>query len=235
MSMHLEAKAGDIAERILLPGDPLRAKYIAEKFFENPVCFNKVRGILGYTGTYKGEKISVMGTGMGIPSISIYVNELCRDYGVKTMIRVGTCGTFRPQEIGLRSVVLALGCSTTSDLNKRIFPGTYCPVADFEMVKTAYEIAKERELKVFVGNALSSDAFYEEPDPKSARWAEYGVLIAEMEGAALYTLAKKYGARAMMAATVTDGVPGEPELTSAERELTLDNMITLALDTAIKF
>ena len=235
MSMHLEAKAGDIAERILLPGDPLRAKYISEKFLENPVQFNAVRGILGYTGTYKGVRTSVMATGMGIPSICIYATELARDYGVKTMIRVGTCGTMQPEKIGLRSIILAQACSTTSDLNKRVFPGTYCPCADWDLLKTAYETAKKMGLNAFVGNALSDDAFYAEEDPKVARWQEYGVLAAEMEGAGLYTVAKKYGVRALMAVTVTDGVPGVPELTAMERQQTLDDMITLGLDTAIEF
>ena len=235
MSMHLEAKEGQIAERILVPGDPLRAKYIAEKFLTDPVQFNAVRGILGYTGTYKGVPVSVMGTGMGLPSISIYATELVRDYGVKTLIRVGTCGTMQPDKIGLRAVVLAQACSTTSDINTRVFPGSYCPCADWDLLMRAYEIGKEKGLDMFVGNALSGDAFYEEDDPKGNRWQQYGVLVAEMEGAGLYTIAKKYDVRALMEVTVTDGVPGVPELTAMERQQTLDDMITLGLDTAIEF
>ena len=235
MSMHIQAKDGQIAPRILLPGDPLRAKYIAEKFLKNPFQFNAVRGILGYTGSYNGVDVSVMGTGMGIPSISIYATELVRDYGVKTLIRVGTCGTMQPDKIGLRAVVLAQACSTTSDINTRVFPGSYCPCADWELLVKAYQIGRQKGLDMYVGNALSGDAFYEEEDPRADRWKQYGVLVAEMEGAGLYTVAKKYGVRALMEVTVTDGVPGVPELTAMERQQTLDDMIALGLDTAVEY
>ena len=229
MSMHIEAKQGEIAERILLPGDPLRAKWIAETFFENPVCFNKVRGILGYTGTYKGERISVMATGMGIPSIAIYVTELMRDYGVKTLMRIGTAGSLQ-EKVKEGDIILAMGTSTTNALNKRLFPGTYCPVADFDLLKAAYNTAKEMDINVHVGNVLSDDFFYTPIDFEEfySKWAEYGVLGMEMEGAALYTLAKKYDCRALMAVSI-------PEMTQSPGASALEKMIKLGLETIIKF
>ena len=234
MSVHIGAKPGDIAESILLPGDPLRAKYIAENFLEDPVCFNEVRGMLGFTGTYKGKKVSVMGTGMGMPSISIYATELMREFGVKNLIRIGTCGTIA-DDLHLRDVVLAMGCCTDSQMNNLIFPGSYCPVADFQLLRTAYKTAKETGINVRVGNAMSGDAFYGYDDPKGKNWKEYGVLVGEMEGAALYTCAAREGCRALMMVSVTDGVPGEEKLTSEERQTSLNTMITLALDTAVNF
>lgn len=229
MSMHIEAKQGEIAERILLPGDPLRAKWIAETFFENPVCFNNVRGILGYTGTYKGERISVMATGMGIPSIAIYVTELMRDYGVKTLMRIGTAGSLQ-EKVKEGDIILAMGTSTTNALNKRLFPGTYCPVADFDLLKAAYNTAKELDINVHVGNVLSDDFFYTPIDFEEfySKWAEYGVLGMEMEGAALYTLAKKYDCRALMAVSI-------PEMTQSPGASALEKMIRLGLETIIKF
>lgn len=229
MSMHIEAKQGEIAERILLPGDPLRAKWIAETFFENPVCFNNVRGILGYTGTYKGERISVMATGMGIPSIAIYVTELMRDYGVKTLMRIGTAGSLQ-EKVKEGDIILAMGTSTTNALNKRLFPGTYCPVADFDLLKAAYNTAKELDINVHVGNVLSDDFFYTPIDFEEfySKWAEYGVLGMEMEGAALYTLAKKYDCRALMAVSI-------PEMTQSPGASALEKMIKLGLETIIKF
>ena len=228
MSTHIEAKMGEIAERILLPGDPMRAKYIAENFLEDAVCFNRVRGILGYTGTYKGERISVMATGMGIPSVGIYVTELMRDYGVKTLFRIGSAGSLQ-DFVKAGDILLALGTSTTSNLNKRQFPGTYCPVADFELLKGAYDTAKELDITVHVGNVLSDDFFYT-PIPFEEfyqPWAEYGVLGMEMEGAALYSLAKKHGCRALMATMV----PAD----DASDHSAMENMIRLGLETIIKF
>ncbi len=231
---HIKAQMGEIAESILLPGDPLRAKYIAEKFFENPVLFNDVRGILGYTGMYKGKRVSVMGTGMGIPSISIYATELVKFYGVKNLIRVGTCGSFR-EEIGLKDIILAEGCCTDSGFLRHIFPGDYAPIADFDLLNTAYEKATARGTKTFVGLVKSSDMFYGEAAPGMENWVKYGVLGAEMEGAALYTIAAKYKCRALCICSVSDGAKLKTELTSEERERSLDEMITLALDTVIEF
>jgi len=232
---HINVKPGaEIAESILMPGDPLRAKYIAENYFENPVLFNDVRGMLGYTGTYKGKKVSAMGSGMGIPSIAIYVTELMEFFGVKNIIRVGTCGGFH-KDIKARDIILAQGCCTDNGFLDLIFPGTYAPIADFELLRTAYDKMKERNLPGRVGLIKSSDIFYQENIPGAENWAKYGVLGVEMEGAALYTLAAKYGVRALTIATVTDGPYIETDLTAEEREKSLGDMLTLALDSIIEF
>lgn len=231
MSTHISANPGDIAPDILLPGDPMRAKYIAETFLTDPVCFNRVRGMFGFTGTYKGRRISVMGTGMGIPSISIYVNELLSEYGCKTLIRVGTCGVMTP-EIGLNEIILGqAACTDNAFLN--MFPGTYTPIANFDLLRTAHDLAGERALPVHTGLLKSGDMFYAPTLPGSERWAEYGVLGVEMEAAALYTHAAKYGARALAICTVSDSPFLDVDLTSDEREKGLNDMITLALDTVI--
>ncbi len=232
MSTHISAGAGDIASSILLPGDPLRAKYIAETFFENPVCFNRVRGMYGFTGHYKGHRISVMGTGMGIPSISIYINELLSEYGCKTLIRVGTCGSMN-EKIGLKDIILAQAACTDSSFLNNIFPGTYAPIANFELLQTAHNLAANRGTKAYTGLIKSSDMFYGETTPGAERWAQYGVLGVEMEAAALYTFAAKYGAKALAMCSVSDSGFAKEELTSEERERTLDTMITLALDTIV--
>lgn len=232
---HNNAQKGEIAKSILLPGDPLRAKYIAEKFFENPVCFNEVRGMLGFTGTYKGKKLSVMGTGMGIPSISIYVTELMEQYGCTTLIRVGTCGAFLP-EIGLKDVILGSGCCTDNGFLHHIFPGDYAPTPNFELLNTAYDKAIEAGITPHVGLFKSSDLFYfEDVSGGADKWLKYGVIAAEMEGAALYTIAEKFRARALVMATVSDSMFIKEELTSEEREKSLDNMIKIALDTAWEY
>ena len=230
---HIRAKEGEIAESILLPGDPLRAKYLAENYLENPVLFNDVRGILGYTGTWKGKRVSVMGTGMGIPSISIYINELMQFYGVKNLMRIGTCGCF-VEGIEAKDLILGIGCCTDNGFLRQAFPGDYAPIADFEMLNTAYDKIKERGLKPHVGLLKSSDMFYGEKVPGAENWAKYGVIGAEMEGAALYTFAAKYGCRALCLCAVSDG-PYVKHLTSEEREQGLHNMFEVALDTIIEF
>lgn len=232
---HNRANPGDIAKSILLPGDPLRAKYITEKFFDSPVLFNDVRGMLGFTGSYKGKPISVMGTGMGIPSISIYVNELVDHYGCKNLIRVGTCGAFLP-EIGLKDVILGSGCCTDNGYNRKVFPGDYAPIPNFELLNTAYDKALEIGVHPHVGLFKSSDLFYFEDVAHGAdMWLKYGVIGAEMEGAALYTIAQRARARALVIASVSDSMFIKEELSSAERERSLDNMIRIALDTAVEF
>lgn len=232
MSVHIEARAGDIAERILLPGDPLRAQYMAEHYLQDVVCFNKVRGMLGYTGRFNGQPVSVMGTGMGIPSMSIYATELMQEYGVKTLVRVGTCGSFR-QELHVNNVVLAQAACTDSGFLGRIFPGHFAPAADFGLLKKAYEIAERQGLPAQVGTVFTSDVFYsDELAPENNAWVQYGVLAVEMETAALYTLAQKFGRRALAILTVSDSlVADEPILSAEERETALDTMIRLALDT----
>lgn len=232
---HISAQKGDIAESILLPGDPMRAKYIAEKFFENPVCFNQVRGMLGYTGIYKGKRVSAMGTGMGIPSISIYATELIKEYGVKNLIRVGTCGSLLP-EIDLNDIILGQGACTDNAINEHLFPGTYAPISDFDLLKTAHDLAIQRNIKPYVGLLKSGDTFYNKYKVEGAdRWAEHGVLGLEMEAAGLYTIAARHKAKALAICTVSDSLLHKRELTSEERERSLDNMISLALDVIITF
>lgn len=232
MSVHMEAKQGEIADTILLPGDPLRAKYIAETYLNNPVQYNQVRGMLGYTGTYKGKKISVQGTGMGIPSISIYVHELIRDYGVKKLIRVGTCGGIQ-KDIHVRDVILAMSATTDSAVNRAIFPNTdFAPTADFKLLKTAYDIGSRSNIPLHVGNVLSADVFYRDSTDIFKTLAGYGVLGVEMETSALYTLAAKYGVQALTVLTVSDHIFADENTTANERQTTFNDMIRIALETA---
>jgi purine-nucleoside phosphorylase len=192
MSIHIGAKEGDIASTILLPGDPLRAKYIAENFLTDTICYNEIRGMYGYTGIYKEKKVSIQGTGMGIPSISIYLNELITSYKAKNLIRIGSCGSMQA-DIKIRDVILAMSASTNSHINKIRFNGMdYAPTADFNLLKKAYDIALEKNISVKIGSVLTSDTFYQD-DPNSWKhWANYGVLAVEMETAALYSLAAKF-------------------------------------------
>ncbi|WP_099222193.1 purine-nucleoside phosphorylase [Listeria costaricensis] len=233
MSVHIEAKQGEIAETILLPGDPLRAKYIAETFLEDAKLFNQVRGMFGYTGTYKGQPVSVMGTGMGIPSISIYANELMREYGVQNLIRVGTMGAIQ-KDVKVRDVVIAQAVSTDSQINRNTFPGVdFAPVADFSLLKKAYDAGVEKGLSIQVGNVFSSDRFYNDELDKQ-KLADYGILGVEMEAAALYTLAHKYGRKALAILTVSDHIFTGEETTAEERQTTFNDMIIVALDAAIQ-
>lgn len=234
MSIHINAKQGEIAETILLPGDPLRAKFIAETFLENSFCYNDVRGMLGYTGTYKGKKISVQGTGMGVPSISIYVNELIAEYGVKNLIRVGTAGGMQ-QDVKVRDLVIAMTSHTDSSINDLRFKGmNFAPSASFELLKIAYDTSLEKGISPKVGSILTADTFYND-DPDSWKlWAKFGTLAVEMETAALYTLASKYGVNALTLLTISDHLL-TGELTSPEeRQTTFTQMMEIALDTAIK-
>lgn len=234
MSIHIAAKVGDIAESVLLPGDPKRAKWIAENFLENPVCYTDIRGMLGFTGTYKGKKISVQGTGMGIPSISIYITELMKDYGVKNLIRVGSAGSYQ-KDVKVRDVVIAMSTSTDSGINNKRFVGTnFAPTANFDLFKLALKVADEKNIQVKAGNVLTSDEFYNDDPNYYKKWADFGVLAVEMETAGLYTLAAKYKAKALSILTISDSLVS-PEITSAEeREKTFTEMIELALETAIR-
>ena len=230
MSIHIGAKPGDIAPSILLPGDPLRAKFIAETLLEDATCFNEVRGMLGFTGTYQGKRVSVMGTGMGVPSHSIYVNELISEYGAKTLIRVGTCGGLQPDlEIG--DIVLAMAASTDSHINRLRFDGMdFAPTASFNLLLKAYETARVGNVNVRVGNILTSDTFYHD-DPESwKQWAAFGVLVVEMETAGLYTLAAKFGVDALSILTVSDSLISGAKATPDQRERTFTRMIELALE-----
>ena len=188
--------------------------------------------------TFKGKRVSVMGTGMGMPSISIYVTELLRDYGVENAIRIGTCGSMNP-DIHIKDIILAEGACTDSMINQSVFGGTYCPVSDFDLLRTAYKKSRALGIKTWVGNVLSSDNFYQESlvcEKANALWMKYGVMAAEMESAALLTLAKKYNARALGMLTVSDSIVAkEPEMTALEREQSLRDMITIALETVCEF
>jgi len=233
MSIHISAKVGDIADAILLPGDPLRAQFIAENFLENPVCFNKVRGMLGFTGTRNGQRVSVMGTGMGMPSLSIYANELIRDYGVKKLVRVGTCGGIT-DAVKVRDLVLGLSASTNSAVNKVRFRGMdYAPAPSFRLLHHAYEAARSRSLPVHVGKILSSDSFYSFDPDEWKLWARFGVLAVEMETAELYTLAAQHGVEALAVLTVSDHLVSGADTTSEEREKTFGSMVEVGLAAAL--
>lgn len=234
MSIHIEAKKGQIAETVLLPGDPLRAKYIAETFLENVEQYNSVRNMFGYTGTYKGHRVSVQGTGMGQPSMMIYAHELMVDYGVQNLIRVGTAGGMQ-MDVKIRDVVIAQGATTDSRINQNTFPGVdFAPIADFELLKAAYDAGTEKGLKMKVGNVLSGDRFYNDELDKK-KLADYGVLAVEMEAAGLYTLAAKHHRRALAILTISDHLfSGEAETSSAEREKTFNDMMIVALEASLK-
>lgn len=234
MSIHIAAKPGQIADRILLPGDPLRAKFIAETFLEGAECFNEVRNMLGFTGTFKGVRVSVMGTGMGMPSLSIYVNELIRDYGVKKLIRVGTCGALRA-EVKLRDTILAMSSSTDSAINRIRFNGMdYAPTASFPLLMNAWEAARESGFSPFVGPVLSSDSFYTENPEQWKLWAKFGVIGVEMETAELYTLAAKYDVQALSILTVSDHLVTKEMTSSAERQTSFKTMVETALKGIIR-
>ncbi len=230
MSIHIEAKKGEIAETVLLPGDPLRAKWIAETFFENSVCYNDIRGMLGYTGTYKGRRISVQGTGMGIPSAMIYCHELIKEYGVKTLIRVGSAGAFQP-DLKLMDIVIAMSASTNSSANRDIFNGAdFAPTANFDLLLKAVEYAQKNEIEFKAGNVLSSDIFYDDDPDYYKKWAQYGVLCAEMETAGIYTLAAKFGVKALSILTISDSLVHGEEVSSEIREKRLSQMVKIALN-----
>lgn len=233
MSVHIAAKPGDIAETVLLPGDPLRAKYIAETYFEDVVQYNSVRNMFGYTGTYKGKRISVQGTGMGLPSIMIYAHELITEYNVQNLIRVGSAGAMQ-EDVKIRDIVLAQGATSDSSVVQNIFNNqvNFAPIADFELLDKAYHTAKERKLNVHVGNVLSSDRFYNaELDKK--KLADYGVLAVEMEATGLYMLAAQHKRRALAILTISDHIITGEETTAEERERTFDDMMLVALESSL--
>lgn len=233
MSVHIAAKPGDIAETILLPGDPLRAKYIAETYLQDVTCYNEVRGMLGFTGTYQGKRVSVQGSGMGIPSISIYANELITEYGVKNLIRVGTCGGMQ-EHVRVRDVILAQASCTDSSMNRHVFGGyDYSPIASFPLLKAAYDRGTAKGLKLHVGNIFSSDMFYRDDKSVVEKLMQYGILGVEMETTALYTLAARHGVQALTILTVSDHLITGEETTSEERQTTFNEMMEVALDTAI--
>ncbi|GGG14022.1 purine nucleoside phosphorylase DeoD-type [Lysinibacillus alkalisoli] len=233
MSVHINAKKGDIADTILLPGDPLRAKYIAETFLEDVVQYNDVRNMFGYTGTYKGKRISVQGTGMGVPSFSIYAHELMAEYDVQKLIRVGTCGAIQ-KDVKVRDVIIAQAASTDSKMNEIIFNGIdYAPTANFDLLLKAYNASQAAELSVKVGNIFTADMFYSEEN-QNEKLARYGVLGVEMETAALYTLAAKFNRQALAILTVSDHILTGEVTSAEERQTTFNDMIVVALEAAIQ-
>jgi purine-nucleoside phosphorylase len=233
MSIHIEAKKGAIADSVLLPGDPMRAKWIAETYLKNPVCYNDVRGMLGYTGTYLGKPISVQGTGMGIPSTLIYCHELINNYGVKNLIRVGTAGSYQ-KEVKLRDVVIAMAASSTSGINNsRFINADYSPTANFELFAKAAEYAKRKNIPIKAGNVLSADEFYDDEFDSYKQWAEFGVLCVEMEAAGLYTIAAKFNVRALAILTISDSLVTGKKTTADEREKSFGAMIDIALNTLL--
>jgi purine-nucleoside phosphorylase len=230
VSIHIEAKKGQISPTVLLPGDPLRAKFIAETMLEDAFCFNQVRGMLGFTGRYGEKTVSVMGTGMGIPSHSIYVHELIDEYDVKTLIRVGTCGALQ-SHLNIGDIVIAMSASTDSHINRLRFDGMdYAPTANFPLLLKAYQAAAQRNLAVHVGGIFSADMFYDDDPEWWRKWAEYGILVVEMETAALYTLAAKFNVSALSILTVTDNLVTEKRATSEQREKGFPLMAELALE-----
>lgn len=231
MSVHINAKKGQIAEVVLMPGDPLRAKYIAEHYLTDVEQYNSVRNMFGYTGLYKGQRVSVQGSGMGIPSMMIYANELYTEFGVEKIIRIGSAGSIQP-DVNVRDIVLAQGATTDSSIITNIFQGqvNFAPLASFDLLDKAYHLAKERGATVHVGNILSSDRFYN-AELNKQKLQEYGVLAIEMEAAGLYALAAQYKKQALAIVTISDHILTGEETTAEEREKTFNEMMEIALET----
>ena len=233
MSLHIDAEKGQIAEIVLLPGDPLRAKYIAETFLEDAVCYNTVRNMLGYTGTYKGKKISVQGTGMGMPSATLYIHELINDFGAKNLIRIGTCGAIQ-EDVHIRDVIIAQAAATDSSMIYKDFaPAYFPPIGKYDLINKAYTLGKEQGMKIHVGNVYSSDSFYSDSNITD-NMSKYGVLGVEMETAGLYYLASKFHVNALSILTVSDHLITGELTSSEERQTTFNDMIIVALEAAIQ-
>ena len=233
MTAHINAIAGDFAPTVLMPGDPLRAKYIAETFLNDVQEVTNVRNMLGFTGTYKGRKISIMGHGMGIPSCSIYAKELITEYGVKKIIRVGSCGAVR-HDVKIRDVVIGIGACTDSKVNRiRFKDHDFAAIADYDLVAAAVEAAKQKGVRVQVGNLFSADLFYS-PDVEMFDYMEkYGILGVEMEAAGIYGVAAEYGAKALTICTVSDHIRTHEQTSAEERQLTFNEMIEIALESVL--
>jgi len=228
MSIHISAQPEDIAETVLLPGDPLRGKGIADNFLEDVVCYNEVRGMMGYTGTFNGKRVSVQGTGMGMPTTAIYAHELI-GLGAKRLIRVGTCGSYQ-KSLNIGDVIIAMAASTDSSINKHIFDQKdYAPTAHYSLLAKAVEVAKNMGLDVSIGNILSSDSFYNSHPEHWHKWAEYGVLGVEMETSALYTTAAKHQVEALSILTVSDSLVTGKLASVEERQNNFNDMVKIAL------
>lgn len=227
---HIGAQAGEIAEKVIMAGDPLRAKFMAERYLENPVQYNSVRGMLGYTGTYKGKRVSVQGHGMGIPSIGIYTYELFNFYGVKSIIRTGSAGAYHP-DLNLGDVVIGIGACTDSNYGAQYnLPGTFSPTADFALARKAVEKAESMGVTYKVGNILSSDVFYGDNGERWKEWQKMGVLAVEMEAAALYMNAARSGNEALCICTISDSLVTHEETTAEQREKTFTDMMEIAFE-----
>ena len=230
MSTHIAAKDGQIADSVLLPGDPLRAKYIAENFLKDAECYTSVRNMFGFTGTYKGKRVSVQGTGMGQPSLSIYVNELFQFYNVQKAVRIGTCGAMQ-EDINVRDLIIAQSACTDSSMMLQRFGNLhFAPTPDWGLLRKAVEVAEAKGFNPHVGAVVSSDLFYDENENWKL-WAKYGVLAAEMEAAELFTLAKKYNRKALAVLTVSDHIVKHQETSAEERQTSFSQMVEVALDT----
>jgi len=232
MSTHIAAEPGQVASQVLVPGDPLRARWIARTFLEDAVCYSEVRGMFGFTGTYAGHRVSVQGSGMGQPSLAIYLTELLREYDVRTVVRVGSCGALT-EDLRLRDLVIASGACTDSSMNRLRFDGLdYAPVADYELLRAAHDAAVARQPGVTsrVGLIMTSDSFYSPRPELTSRMVEYGVLAVEMEASALYTLAAQHGCRALAICTVSDHIVTGEQTSAQERQETFTDMVEIALE-----
>lgn len=231
-SIHIEAKIGDIAETILLPGDPMRAKFVAENMLEKAECYNRVRGMLGYTGYYNGKRVSIQGTGMGMGSTAIYVNELIKTYSVKNLIRVGTCGSIQ-KNLDVGEVILAMSASGDSGANRTFFSDLhYAATADFELLMKANETAKRLNIPTHKGSVFSTDTFYDDNPNRWDIWEQHGVLGVEMETQILFTLAKRFGAKALSILTVSDNILTGKAAGSKEREQSYMDMMRIGFELA---
>jgi purine-nucleoside phosphorylase len=232
MTVHIGASPGEIAETVLMPGDPLRAKWAAETFLDSATCVNEVRGMLGFTGTWRGHRVTIHGSGMGMPSLSIYANELIRDYGARTLIRIGSAGAMQPH-VNLRDVVLAMTSSTMSTPSRGLFRElSFAPAADFGLLQAAHAAAEARRAPVHVGGIYSSDVFYDERPDLNEQMTRHGVLAVEMEAAELYTVAARHGARALAVLTISDHLLTGEAMPSADRQSSFSDMVEIALEAA---
>lgn len=230
---HIAAQPGEFAETVLMPGDPLRAKFIAENFLENTKCITQVRNMFGYTGTYKGKRVSVMGSGMGVPSISIYATELYKDYGVEKIIRIGSCGAVR-DDIKIRDIIVGMAASTDSNVNRQRFHNVdFAACADFSLLKSVVDTAEKLGKPVHVGNIFTADLFYTPQPEMFATMEKYGILAVEMEAAGLYGVAAEYGKKALTVLTVSDHIKTGEQTTAAERETTFKDMMELTLESVL--
>lgn len=234
MTPHLEARRGEVAETVLMPGDPLRAKFIADNFFDNPVQYNSVRGMLGFTGEYKGKRISVQGSGMGVPSMGIYSYELFTFYDVKNIIRIGTAGAMH-DDLHIRDIVLAVGACTNSNYASQYkLSGTFAPISDFTMLETAVKSVREKKVNFMAGNVLTSDTFYTADDEAALSWKKMGVLAIEMECAALFMNAAYLSKKALGILTISDHIFRDESASPEERQVSFTEMMEVALETALR-